>query len=799
MNKKHSSKRKNRAKQYQEQGNWADRLLQNHWFTLLFTLPPLFLITQIEIPKAAADEIPFLFAPPTSTMLLILLVAFLGFVAYQARQSYPWTWMLLAINPLFIINGIHTVDFYIKAIWISLVLATTFIFARQKWQVSDTLEFKWHELFWLGYLLVGTIALFWSIVPRLGIERLLYLMYPVAAYLIGRRTFFWRSTVFWNIYAGVALVVSTIGICQWWFGEGMLSFSWIMSAGLPSSTLSYRAYVSTYLVVTLPFLLWFAFSRHIRNASHLLFALLSFATTFTFLFYSRARSGWMGLFAAFGVMFLVVLYQKVIRQKQWTWKQVLIGGLGSVAIALIVYGIYAAERAVSLLLAYGIVSFLALVIYIFTSEHWRRNWHILALLTMSFTVSLSIVPPNKTLLERDVSVQKLRTTPKVDVVKAFSSIEQILRGGRSDRFDFWNASRRMLFEKSLRGEYEHPLKMPMWLTGAGIGQFPIYVPYYWGLLHLLGAEIHNDWVQAFVETGIFGLIFWVSVPIALLFYAFRNSHKGILIAAIGGIFAWIFSTQTDFLTPRIYGALWVGGIAAIIYGESSMMTVLRLRLSWWNRAYPILRRLAGVYFILLAIGYYIMAVNDRKIYTALTQGKPPVDVLVKELFSHEQFGSVWDGIGKYLIFQPISDLARAIAMQFQNNQNVDQKAIRAVQADLARGILEMHPYNYNAYAVLTDIAFREGRYKEALEYNEKYLQIKPDDAQMWLFKSQTLLALGDSLEAARAAYRGLQLAPENPQALQFWQYRISPQYQEMVLKEYERNTAESGASAMPSR
>ncbi len=764
--------------------NWADRLLQNHWFTLLFALPPLLIITWIEIPKAAIDEIPFLFAPPTSKVLFVLISAFLAFVAYSARGSYPWTWILLAINPLFIINGIHTVDFYIKAIWISTVIAATLIFSKRLTPVSNTLEFKWHELFWLGYLLIGTLAMAWSVVPRLGFERLVYLMYPVAGYLIGRRIRFWKSTVFWNVFAGVALVVSIIGMLQWWVGEGLLSFSWIMSAGLPSSTLSYRAYVSTYLVVTLPFLLWFMFSQHIKSPGHMLFATLSFVTTFVFLIYSRARSGWVGIFMALGVMFLVVMYQKVIKQKQWTWRQVLIGGLGSAAVFLMIYIIYATGKLISVIIGYGIIAFVMLVVYLYSAQQWRRNWHIVAVLTLSLTAALSVIPPNQILLERDVSVQKLRTTPKVDVVSAVSTIEAILRGGRSDRFDFWNASRRMLFEKSLRGEYEHPFKMPMWLTGAGIGQFPIYVPYYWGLLHLLGAEIHNDWVQAFVETGIVGLLFWVSVPIALLFYAFRNSHKGIMIAAIGGIFAWIFSTQTDFLTPRIYGALWVGGIAAIIYGESRMMTVIRIHLSWWKRAYPVLRRLAGLYFIWLAFGYYIMAQNDRYIYTALTQGKPPADKLVDLLFSHERFGSVWDGIGKYLIFQPISDLARAIALQMQKVQDAQQRAgFQKIQAKLAKGILEMHPYNFNAYAVLTDAAFREGRYKEALEYNNKYLEIKPDDAQMWLFKSQTLLMLGDSLEAARAAYKGLQLGPENPQALQFWQLRIAPKYREIVLQE----------------
>lgn len=691
-----------------------DALLENPWTSLIFTLAPLSLITILD--------------GGVGNALLVMFMVLAGMFTIGSKKDHPWVWIFLAINPLFIINGIHTVDFYIKAIWVAVVLAVAFVF-HLGWRKGESrpqqVGFTFTELMWLIYFIWGCVALLWSVQPVLGFERLVYFGFPMGGYVLAKRTRFWESSLFWHVYAAVALVVSFIGCMMYYYGGtgGFLSFDWIMSAGRPSSTLSYRAYTSTYLVVSLPFLLWYIFSRHVKNTSDLIFAILSFGLTVAFLFYTRARSGWMGFFASVFAMALLFAFSK-----KWS--------IEPVRKRMVIFG----AALVPILL-------------------------------------LAQVSPSKMMLEGDKSnPQKLQGTGKEEVTSALSTVTNVLESGQSDRFDFWDMSRHMLVDSSSRKRMEGPLNMPFWPFGVGIGQFPVYVPVYSNILHLLGAEVHNDWIQVLVESGPIGFVCFTLFMLSMLYYAVSNRQNGLMIASAGAIVAWFFSTQTDFLTPRLYGALWVGAIAAMIYHEAKVPKVFTLK----SFAMPRWAGIAGgLFFVWLGASYYITASLDRMIYTALTQRNPPVDVLVQNLFG-DKFPSLKHGVGKYLIFQPISDLSRAVSVELQKQPN--NTVMQNVQADIARGILQMHPLNYNAYAVLTDVAFRQKKFPESIEYIDKYLEIRPFDANMWLAKSQALLATGKKKESAEAAFTALSYDPESPMVQQFWMTQVPEAERNEIMK-----------------
>lgn len=727
----------------------------------------------------------------------------------------PWAWILLALNPLFIVNGVHTIDFYIKAIWISFVLVLAFFFTQNKQRENKPISFNVMELMWLGYMLWGVASLLWVQSPVLTFERLVYLGYPMAAYIIGKQTYFWRSTTFWNVYAGVALLVGLIGICMWLFsGTEFIGFDWIMSAGRPSSTLSYRAYAGTFMVTTLPFLLWFMFSRHIKSAGHFTFAALSFSFTLLFLVYARARSGWMGLAVSFVVMaILTVIYQ--IRAQQGEEKARKIermfyaGLLGiavlfGLAIALVLMNKALAGVSYMMLVAVvGVVvlaSIGAVVGALVLGLKDVKYKPILAVVA-AFTIGMSFMDSNEHLRNVDTNPQTIVGTGKETLSGAVSTILDILRSGSSDRVVFWQISRRMAFEKSVRGQYEGPGGMPHWVLGVGQNQWPIWVPLYSDILHSLGAEVHNDWIQAFVEGGPVGFFFWIGFTLSLIYYAWRGRHSPIAVAVMGCIFAWIFSTQTDFLTARIYGALWIGGIAAIAWGESRIRPVFSLGSL---RPTPVFRLAAGVFFLWLGAAYAITMWADRQIYTALVYGRPPIDQLVGQIFSlksganqpeEDKFllGTVPDkgflnydyGVGKYLIFSPITDLSRAIARMDPTKSRPE--VINMVQTKISKEVLKVHPFNYSALALLTDINVKQKHFAEAVEYNKRYLEIRPTDYNMWMFLSQTQLTMGDSLNAAQSAYKAMELAPDVLMVQQFWQTRFTSEYRDQVLKLHSKN------------
>lgn len=725
----------------------------------------------------------------------------------------PWPWILLALNPLFIVNGVHTIDFYIKAIWISAVLVMTFWFTRSKQREQKQMSFNVMELMWLGYMLWGVLSLLWVQSPVLTFERLVYLGYPMAAYIVGKQTYFWRSTTFWNVYAGVALLVGLIGICMWLFsGYGFIGFDWIMSAGRPSSTLSYRAYAGTYMVTTLPFLLWFMFSRHIKSAAHFTFVATSFSFTLLFLIYARARSGWMGLAASFVVMaVLTVIYQirsqhgeEKARKLERLFYGALLGiaVLFGLAIAVVLMNknlavvssfLLGVVIAVTVLISVGAIG--GAVVLGWNDIKYKPALAVIIL----FTAIMSFQDSNEHLRNVDTNPQTIVGTGKETLSGALSTIIDILRSGSSDRVVFWQISRRMMFEKSIRGQYEGPGGMPHWVLGVGQNQWPIWVPLYSDILHSLGAEVHNDWIQAFVEGGPVGFFFWIGFTLSLIYYAWRGRRSPITVAVMGCVFAWIFSTQTDFLTARIYGALWIGGIAAIAWGEARVRPVFSFGSF---RPSPAFRLAAGIFFLWLGAAYAITMWADRKIYTALVYGTPPIDQLVGTIFSLKSSGSEEDkfllgtvpdkgfinydyGVGKYLIFSPITDLSRAIARMDQTKSKPE--VVNMVQKKISKEVLKVHPFNFSALALLTDIDVKQKNYAESIEYNKRYLEIRPTDYNMWMFLSQTQLTMGDSLNGAKSAYRAMEIAPDVLQVQQFWQTRFTSEYRDQVLKLHSTN------------
>lgn len=730
----------------------------------------------------------------------------------QDMIEKPWPWILLALNPLFIVNGVHTIDFYIKAIWISFVFVCTFWLTKNKRKTPAPLSFNVMELMWVGYMVWGALSLFWVASPILTFERLVYLGYPIGAYIVGKQTYFWRSTTFWNVYAGVALVVGLIGMCMWMFaGKEFIGFDWIMSAGRPSSTLSYRAYAGTYMVTTLPFLLWFMFSRHIKSQGHFVFAALSFSCTFLFLIYARARSGWMGLAVFLVVMaILTTVYQiraQFGEEKARDFERILYAGLSGMvvlfglAIALVLFNnSFAAVSGILLivvLVGVALVSLGALgaaVVLGWKDIKYKPALIVIAVLTLAMTPMSS----NEYLAKVDTNPQTLAGTGKTDFWEAISTVVETISTGSSDRVGFWQISRRMAFEKSVRGQYEGPGGMPHWVLGIGQNQWPVWVPLYSDILHSLGAEVHNDWIQAFVEGGPIGFFFWIGFTLALIYYAWQGRRSSIMVAVMGCTFAWIFSTQTDFLTARIYGALWIGAIAAIAWGETTMPSVLRVGNF---RPIPILRWASGAFFLWLGAAYAVTMWCDRQIYTALVYGNPPIDRLVAEIFPLDNspedqylknntspeglFDYSW-GVGKYLIFSPITDLSRAIARMDPTKVNKPD-VINNVQKKISKEVLKVHPYNYSALALLTDISSKQKQLAESIEYNKRYLEIKPNDYNMMMFLSQTQLAHGDSLEAAKSSYRAMQVAPEVLMVQQFWQTRFTPEYRDQVMKLHSEN------------
>jgi hypothetical protein len=657
----------------------------------------------------------------------------------------PWT--ILAANPLYILNGVHTVDFYIKAVYIGITMVLAYLVVPSNRKSGEPLHITLPELFMAIYLLMGVASVAWSINPSLSSERAIYfLSYGVGAYLLAKQTKFWRYSSFWNAYVAVALVVGIIEMLMYFLGgratmdaplstisfRQLIAFDWIMSAGRPSTTLAYRAYAGTWMATALPFLLWFMFSKHIKSLSHFLFAGSAFVAVFVATFEIRARSAWIGVGVSFGMM--AILF---VLQRRWT---------------VMKFKPYAAGLFIA-----GII--------------------------------IASLPMSQDLLDLDTNPQALKGTSKENVGNALVTISNFSKVGQNDRFDFWSMSKRIVFEKSSRDRYEHPFGIPAWILGVGLNQFPLYVPMYTPILHNLGAEVHNDWIQAFVELGPIGFIGYCGFMLALLYYALRDSRaNSLMLAAVGGILAWVFATQTDFLQARVYGLIWVAAMAAMVVVESDAHPIITIRSIPWS---PWLRRAGGLFILYAVVGWGITMWCDRQIYVMLTKGEP-VDVIADRIYNPNNWNAYQHGIGKYLIFSPISDMSRALGMQVDKltaqNDTQAARGLQEIQKKVLNELLAMHPTSYAFLGTLSDMNYRQGNFKEALEYAKRFLEMKPDDWNTTLYCAQVQLEMKDSINAGKTIYRAVQLAPNQGLVQEFWQNRISPQIQAEVLRQMEGRT-----------
>jgi tetratricopeptide (TPR) repeat protein len=109
------------------------------------------------------------------------------------------------------------------------------------------------------------------------------------------------------------------------------------------------------------------------------------------------------------------------------------------------------------------------------------------------------------------------------------------------------------------------------------------------------------------------------------------------------------------------------------------------------------------------------------------------------------------------------------------------RSMQEIEKRVLKELLVMHPNNYQALGRLSEINFRQGNYKDAYEWINKYLDLKRDDFNLYLFRGQVQLELGDSLAAGKSFYRAVQLGSQQPMVQDFWQRRITRKTQEEVI------------------
>ena len=120
--------------------------------------------------------------------------------------------------------------------------------------------------------------------------------------------------------------------------------------------------------------------------------------------------------------------------------------------------------------------------------------------------------------------------------------------------------------------------------GAGFGNFPIvatpFVPD--AKVKTLNWEVHNDYLQAYVDLGLPGVLLFSITFILLIRLAWKGRKKGLILAAGASIVGLAIMQFTTFTSEKISTQIWVAGVAAILNSQVREKPFFRLRMPAWS-------------------------------------------------------------------------------------------------------------------------------------------------------------------------------------------------------------------------
>jgi len=109
------------------------------------------------------------------------------------------------------------------------------------------------------------------------------------------------------------------------------------------------------------------------------------------------------------------------------------------------------------------------------------------------------------------------------------------------------------------------------ILGAGFGNFPIVVTPYSFIkqegVKALNWEVHNDYLQAYVDLGVPGAVLFCLMVGLMLRLAWRGRRSGLILAAGAAVIGLAFMQFTTFTSEKVSTLLWIAGVVAILNSQ----------------------------------------------------------------------------------------------------------------------------------------------------------------------------------------------------------------------------------------
>lgn len=367
-------------------------------------------------------------------------------------------------------------------------------------------------------------------------------------------------------------------------------------------------------------------------------------------------------------------------------------------------------------LAAGVLFFLTAGGFRKIYQNRRRVVVIIGMIVLTIILAITVKPPAQVAEEM---------TNKADLSQIVLKILD-----PHNRLDFWRES----------------LGITDPFIGVGFGNLPIVATLSEpeARVKTLNWEVHNDYLQAYVDLGIPGVLIFTLTFVLLIWLAWEGRTRGLILAAGAAIIGLTLMQFTTFTSEKISAQIWIAGVAAILNSQTRNKPFFRIRLPEWSM-------LGGNYLITLWLFLFAVAVG----YT---------------IRGDQEFRRERGEIKKVLEYQRILD-------------NPDQYSVQAREYVRKEGIYDrikiQNRFNWLMNRILPTMLFDANMrhischqfaglamslkdYNAAAAFAEEALKLHPNDRVSLSYLCQIALANNDYSRALTLLERGVESFGYNP-------------------------------------
>ncbi|MBF0450876.1 MAG: tetratricopeptide repeat protein [Candidatus Magnetomorum sp.] len=411
--------------------------------------------------------------------------------AFNQNAALTVDWIFLALKiaficvaPFYIINGIYDFANLPQSMFIRIGSLSLIIV----WLIKESL-YRQSRLYLLPIHIPLVLFLIWSAVTMSwaanvfeGVVTWLMWIGPFMAFLLFFHSMKNKQEC---MYILMAVLVSGIAVALLGIGQYLFDVTWVPQVAKPSATFANKNMAAHYMVLTIPLAIGFFLSSK-THVSHWFFALTTALMT-AFLFYTRARAGWL----AFVVE--IILFGGLLYWNRRTLDHRIIWNRNKVL---------------------ALIAALVLTVVMIHFNSQGFSWE----LARQYNRVIKDAKKLLTIEEADDSI-KIDVTgkEKKDQPDAEEIVEAVKKKteGRESSF----AGRFAIFRNSWEMIKDYFIK------GVGLGNHKVYYPLYfrkvvverWFSEQFQLTNAHNDYIQTWSETGTIGMLFLLMFAVGTIY------------------------------------------------------------------------------------------------------------------------------------------------------------------------------------------------------------------------------------------------------------------------------------------